>query len=722
MYVSFRAAVEIGNRNTALRTGGVLLRNVGRCLLILVGCLTAPLAFSDEPEYEINIPALPADLAIRQLAEQTEHATLFRSKEITATRVNAIAGRYRVEDALHILFADTDLSYGLTKRGVITVARTFNHNRTKGEKVMSSNQNYPAPQSLFGRIGAVVAAVVLSGGVALAEEIDTEISKEESKYIEEIIVTGERGDRNELKTPMTVTGFNEALIDQLGINNPNDLEALVPGLQMGHTGTGMGKAEDDHIYMRGIGNQRSQAWFSDVALATSVDGVVTENTYALSPGNMFDVERIEVARGPQGTTGGKAGLAGAINFFTKKPTETWDFRWMSEFNDQFSQRHNVAFGGPIGDSNFMYRITAVSWTGDGDQKNVGSGPDYDKPDHWSFAPQLRYKNGPWDANFRYSYVQDTGVPRTSIELAHRDIETRCLFEGVDGAGNPRCWENPFYGAEQQAPSVQNCDPASVVFKIICEGGDLLNEVDRNLPSWVDNFVETAVLKVKYDLNDNLALDYHLSYRESREWYQNDTDGTSRVGGGTYCDEDSHANTTQGVDPRFCAADGAQNGFFIDRGNHRIHQTEMLVNELKLISSYDGPFNYVVGIYMNDGDTGRGGTGIDLDELIWNTDNNDICRRALPESGRPLYSPENRTNQQYADGGSYSCPGDYPNVGFTDWVYMTQGEGNLMGFRGATSSGPPMILLRCISTANTGSTTTGISSPDCVMTRTTRAAC
>ena len=115
MYVSFRAAVEIGNRNTALRTGGVLLRNVGRCLLILVGCLTAPLAFSDEPEYEINIPALPADLAIRQLAEQTEHATLFRSKEITATRVNAIAGRYRVEDALHILFADTDLSYGLTK-------------------------------------------------------------------------------------------------------------------------------------------------------------------------------------------------------------------------------------------------------------------------------------------------------------------------------------------------------------------------------------------------------------------------------------------------------------------------------------------------------------------------------------------------------------------------------------------------------------------------------
>ncbi len=118
MYVSFRAAVEIGNRSTALRTVGVLLRNVGRCLLILVGCLTAPLAFSDEPEYEINIPALPADLAIRQLAEQTEHATLFRSKEITATRVNA-------------------------------VARTSNYNRTKGEKVMSSNQNNHAPQSFL---------------------------------------------------------------------------------------------------------------------------------------------------------------------------------------------------------------------------------------------------------------------------------------------------------------------------------------------------------------------------------------------------------------------------------------------------------------------------------------------------------------------------------------------------------------------------------------------
>ncbi len=44
---------------------------------------------------------------------------------------------------------------------------------------------------------------MVSGGVVVAEEI-----AEESKYIEEIIVTGERGDRNELKSPMTVTGFN----------------------------------------------------------------------------------------------------------------------------------------------------------------------------------------------------------------------------------------------------------------------------------------------------------------------------------------------------------------------------------------------------------------------------------------------------------------------------------------------------------------------------------
>ena len=79
--------------------------------------------------------------------------------------------------------------------------------------------------------------IVLLGAFALpwmqvnAQEI-TEDKK--SGYIEEITVRGVAGDVNSLEHSMTVTGFNESMIDELGINNNNDLEMMTPGLQIGH--------------------------------------------------------------------------------------------------------------------------------------------------------------------------------------------------------------------------------------------------------------------------------------------------------------------------------------------------------------------------------------------------------------------------------------------------------------------------------------------------------
>ena len=413
-----------------------------------------------------------------------------------------------------------------------------------------------------------------------------------ARYVEEIVVTGERGEVNMLNRAMTVTGFNEAMVDQLGINNNNDLEALVPGLQMGQQGQGANSTENDHIYIRGIGSQRTGAFFSDTAVATYVDGVYTDNLYALEPGNMFDVDRIEVARGPQGTTGGKSGIAGSISYFTRRPTDTFDMRALTEFTDQFTQRYNLAFGGPIGDSGFSYRLTLGYWEGDGAQENVGTGGDYDAPDQTTITPQLRFRSGPWDINLRYSRTEDKGSPRTAVELGFRDTETECLNPAVAPSGESVCLGyNPFFGAENQSPATRDCifDPNQT----ICAGDDLRNAVDYNTAGRMDNFIESWHVDLNYALTDTLHLNYHYGNREHQEDSISDTDGTSRIGGGI--------NPATGAADPFYALDGFQGGAFRDDSASAIRQSEQRSHEITLTSDYDGAFNFVLGAFHAEGD-------------------------------------------------------------------------------------------------------------------------
>ena len=212
-------------------------------------------------------------------------------------------------------------------------------------------------KSFFGSfIPAFVAFIALPLGAA-------EATQEDEGYMEEVIVTGERGEVNVMDRPMTVTGFNQAMIEQLGMQTINDLEVLVPGLQVGNRSQGGGKMENDHFYMRGIGSERSVNFFSDTSVAVYIDGVWTDQTYGTD--GFFDVERVEVARGPQGTTGGRAAMSGAINFHTRKPTDEFDIRVDAELTDVSTNRTSLAFGGPISDSGFSYRLAAQRFSGDG---------------------------------------------------------------------------------------------------------------------------------------------------------------------------------------------------------------------------------------------------------------------------------------------------------------------------------------------------------------------
>ena len=164
---------------------------------------------------------------------------------------------------------------------------------------------------------------------------DAEEASEESGFLveEEIVVTAERRAEDINDVPLTITAFDSRLIEELGIVDEQDIEALTPGLQFGYSEEQTGQG----TVIRGIGTRVAGANHMDMGVATYVDGVYSRTTTGVAP-NLFDVERVEVARGPQGTLNGKNSIAGSINYVTKRPSREWDAQLLGEFTDQATQR------------------------------------------------------------------------------------------------------------------------------------------------------------------------------------------------------------------------------------------------------------------------------------------------------------------------------------------------------------------------------------------------
>ena len=134
--------------------------------------------------------------------------------------------------------------------------------------------------------------------------------------LEEVFVTAERREASVQDVPLAVSAFNEQMIDQLQIDDTLDLINIVPNL-FGGNNTGLGTA--NMYYMRAQGNDESVATF-DPPVGTYVDDVYITRQNA-NNFTLFDVERLEVLRGPQGTLYGRNTTGGAISVIMRKPGE-----------------------------------------------------------------------------------------------------------------------------------------------------------------------------------------------------------------------------------------------------------------------------------------------------------------------------------------------------------------------------------------------------------------
>ncbi len=129
--------------------------------------------------------------------------------------------------------------------------------------------------------------------------------------LEEIVVTAQKREQSLQDVPISISVVSSEVLKEAGIDNIEDLQAYIPNLQMTETGI------STQMYVRGIGTGNNQGF--EQSVGQYIDGIYY-GRQQLIRAPFFDLERIEVLRGPQGTLFGKNTIAGALNITTAKPS------------------------------------------------------------------------------------------------------------------------------------------------------------------------------------------------------------------------------------------------------------------------------------------------------------------------------------------------------------------------------------------------------------------
>ncbi|MDG2071947.1 MAG: TonB-dependent receptor [Pseudomonadales bacterium] len=210
------------------------------------------------------------------------------------------------------------------------------------------------------------------------------IAQSNSHSLEEIIVTAERREQNLQKIGISVSAFNGDQLNALGSADIASLSNFVPNLQIGS------ESSDLKIMLRGVGSDNLEA-FSDPGVALHIDGV-----YQARPSGgsalFYDMQRVEVLRGPQGTLYGRNATGGAINFISNKPDQDFDATIDVSLGENDWQRVRGMVNTPLIEDELMLRVVATDEQRDGLQENLfPGGTEGNDIDDTSFRAQLLWE-------------------------------------------------------------------------------------------------------------------------------------------------------------------------------------------------------------------------------------------------------------------------------------------------------------------------------------------
>ncbi len=269
------------------------------------------------------------------------------------------------------------------------------------------------------------------------------------------------------------------MLEDYNITSNKDLEVRTPGLQFGL---------DSPITIRGIGAPLHREGL-DLSVAQYSNDLYFREAYGVVS-SLYDMDRVEILRGPQGTLYGRNSIGGAINYINKRPEFESGVGLTAEVT-KFNGRRFAGFvTGPLNEY-LAYQLTAEWQESDGMQENI-SGPDGNSRGDYNISPQVTFKYGKLNMNLRYANFDADRMGDQRVPVTYPD--TSVEFHAEPQFGLPSEERNQFYLYPRSRP------PAT-------DGGDLENIIDKNRSERNTVGRDAVNLHVNYQFTDSIALRY-----------------------------------------------------------------------------------------------------------------------------------------------------------------------------------------------------------------------
>ena len=290
----FRLSRHVGGK------GRSWIRTVVLCsALALGGIATLPEAAAQQGQPSTTSRSGTSSLAeaLLELARQTKVQLLFPYDMAEKIRVAPLSGRYTFGEALNTLLRDTGLSGGLVRDGVVRITPA---EATRGEDPVSPK----AKATLLSSASAFILGAFNAPSYAQ--------DAEDPAVRDVVVVTAQRREQDLQDVPLSVSSFSGDDLEDIGASDLTEVGKFSPNVTLE---VSRGTNSTLSAFIRGVGQQDPVGGFEAGV------GIYLDDVYLNRPQggvlDVFDVERIEVLRGPQGTLYGRNTIGGAVKYVTR---------------------------------------------------------------------------------------------------------------------------------------------------------------------------------------------------------------------------------------------------------------------------------------------------------------------------------------------------------------------------------------------------------------------